>query len=73
MRKFDFIVIGSRSGLEVSPGLSHAAWSVAIVEEGPLWWLLPKPRPYIIQDADPLRQHDVDSKKRRCLRYPRQS
>jgi pyruvate/2-oxoglutarate dehydrogenase complex dihydrolipoamide dehydrogenase (E3) component len=34
MRKFDFIVIGSGSGLEVSPGLSHAGWSVAIVEEG---------------------------------------
>jgi len=36
MRKFDFIVIGSGSGLEVSPGLSHAGWSVAIVEEGPM-------------------------------------
>ncbi len=35
MRKFDFIVIGSGSGLEVSAGLSHAGWSVAIVEEGP--------------------------------------
>ena len=36
MRKFDFIVIGSSSGLEMSPGLSHAGWSVAIVEEGPM-------------------------------------
>ena len=35
MRKFDFIVIGSGSGLEVSAGLSHAGWSVAIVQEGP--------------------------------------
>ena len=36
MRKFDFIVIGSGSGLEVSPGLAHAGWSVAIVKEGPM-------------------------------------
>ena len=36
MRKFDFIVIGSGSGLEVSPGLSHAGRSVAIVEEVPM-------------------------------------
>jgi mycothione reductase len=35
MRKFDFIVIGSGSGLEVSADLSDAGWSVAIIEEGP--------------------------------------
>jgi len=35
MRKFDFIVIGSGSGLEVSADLSGAGWSVAIIEEGP--------------------------------------
>ena len=34
MRKFDFIVIGSGSGLEVSSDLSDAGWSVAIIEEG---------------------------------------
>ena len=36
MRKFDFIVIGSGSGLEVSADLSDASWAIAIVEEGPL-------------------------------------
>jgi len=35
MRKFDFIVIGSGSGLEVSADVSGAGWSVAIIEEGP--------------------------------------
>ena len=35
MRKFDLIVIGSGSGLEVSADLSDAGWSVAIIEEGP--------------------------------------
>ena len=48
MRNFDFTVIGSASVLEVSAGLTHAGWSVTIVEEGPLWWHLPKPRPYIV-------------------------
>ena len=35
MRKFDLIVIGSGSGLEVSADASDAGWSVAVVEEGP--------------------------------------
>ena len=35
MRKFDLIVIGSGSGLEVSADVSDAGQSVAIVEEGP--------------------------------------
>ena len=35
MRKFDFIVISSGSGLEVSADVSDAGWSVAIIEEGP--------------------------------------
>ena len=35
MRKFDLIVIGSGSGLEVSSEASDAGWSVAVVEEGP--------------------------------------
>ena len=35
MRKFDLIVIGSGSGLEVSSEASEAGWSVAVVEEGP--------------------------------------
>ena len=35
MRKFDLIVIGSGSGLEVSADVSDAGWSVAIIEEGP--------------------------------------
>ncbi|PKB71190.1 MAG: hypothetical protein BZY87_06890 [SAR202 cluster bacterium Io17-Chloro-G6] len=35
MRKFDPIVIGSGSGLEVSSEASDAGWSVAVVEEGP--------------------------------------
>ena len=35
MRKFDLIVIGSGSGLEVSAETSDAGWSVAVVEEGP--------------------------------------
>jgi dihydrolipoamide dehydrogenase len=35
MRKFDLIVIGSGSGLEVSADISDAGWSVAIIEEGP--------------------------------------
>ncbi|MCH7737948.1 MAG: dihydrolipoyl dehydrogenase [Chloroflexi bacterium] len=35
MRKFDLIVIGSGSGLEVSADVSDAGRSVAIIEEGP--------------------------------------
>lgn len=35
MRKFDLIVIGSGSGLEVSADVSDAGQSVAIIEEGP--------------------------------------
>ncbi|MCH8989438.1 MAG: mycothione reductase [Chloroflexi bacterium] len=35
MRKFDLIVIGSGSGLEISADASDAGWSVAVVEEGP--------------------------------------
>ncbi len=35
MRKFDLIVIGSGSGLEISAEASDAGWSVAVVEEGP--------------------------------------
>ena len=35
MRKFDLIVIGSGSGLEVSADVSDAGLSVAIIEEGP--------------------------------------
>ena len=35
MRKFDLIVIGSGSGLEVSADASDAGWSVAVIEEGP--------------------------------------
>ncbi|MDA0262723.1 MAG: mycothione reductase [Chloroflexi bacterium] len=35
MRKFDIIVIGSGSGLEVSSDLSDEGWSVAVIEEGP--------------------------------------
>ena len=34
MRKFDFIVIGSGSGLEVSADLPDTGWAIAIVEEG---------------------------------------
>ena len=49
MRKFDFIVIRSGSGLEVSADLSDAGWAVAIVEEGPLH--LPKPGLHSVQDA----------------------
>ncbi|MCI0849279.1 MAG: dihydrolipoyl dehydrogenase, partial [Chloroflexi bacterium] len=35
MRKFDLIVIGSGSGLEVSADVSDAGRSVAVIEEGP--------------------------------------
>lgn len=35
MRKFDLIVIGTGSGLEVSSEASDAGWSVAVIEEGP--------------------------------------
>jgi|TARA_B100000315_G_scaffold73759_1_gene67429 pyruvate/2-oxoglutarate dehydrogenase complex dihydrolipoamide dehydrogenase (E3) component len=35
MRKFDLIVIGSGSGLEVSADVSDAGQSVAIIEKGP--------------------------------------
>jgi len=35
MRKFDLIVIGSGSGLEVSADVSDAGQSVAVIEEGP--------------------------------------
>jgi mycothione reductase len=35
MRKFDLIVIGSGSGLEVSADASDAGQSVAVIEEGP--------------------------------------
>ena len=35
MRKFDLIVIGSGSGLEVSADVSDAGRTVAIIEEGP--------------------------------------
>jgi len=33
MRRFDFTVIGSSSGLEVSLDVSDAGWSVAVIEE----------------------------------------
>lgn len=35
MERFDLIVIGSGSGLEVSAAAADAGWRVAVVEEGP--------------------------------------
>ncbi len=35
MERFDLIVIGSGSGLEVSAAAAEQGWRVAVVEEGP--------------------------------------
>ena len=36
MKKFDLIVIGSGSGLDVANGAAASGWSVCLVENGPL-------------------------------------
>ena len=35
MKKFDLIVIGTGSGLEVSAAAAQRGWRVAVIEEGP--------------------------------------
>ena len=52
MERFDLIVIGSGSGLEVSAAAAEQGWRVAVVEEGPFGGTCLKVGPTGDPDAD---------------------